>query len=402
MSNSSMSGPRCLLLTAAMLSSALAEPVHADDCSTLSHPVFVAGSSAAGAFLPKIAAELKKLSPPITVVAESKASGSCTGVGFFANTAAAPLSGVGKIYNEDGMEVSGGCALNNIAVDIGISDVWPSTCQMTLPSNVRDTFGPVQTMTFVVPLSSSQSIISAAAAYLVFGFGNDSAVSPWTDATMMQVRSATSGTQQMIAANIRVPAAKFKGMSNGGGGDVLNMLTAAATAGNAEKAIGILATDVAESKAGVAAVKVLGYQHYGQSCAYWPNSTATNFDKANVRDGHYPIWGPMHLLAKVEGGAIANDDVKKVLDYMSGAVDPTSFDLISLEAHGGLVPTCAMRVTRSEDAGAMASFQPEKGCSCKFMNEATGTAPAECKSCSSDSDCPSSAPHCNYKFCEVK
>jgi ABC-type phosphate transport system substrate-binding protein len=401
MSNSSVSGPNwVLLLVAALASGMLVEPVRADDCATLSHPVYIAGSSAANAFLPKIAAELKKLTPSITVVAESKASGSCTGVGFFAGAQSTALSGVGKIYDDQGKEIAGGCALNNNTVDIGISDVWASSCGMTLPASVRDTFGPVQTMTFVVPVSSTQSIISAEAAYLVFGFGNDSEVSPWNDASMMQVRSATSGTQQMIGANIKVPAAKFKGMSNSGGGDVLNMLTAAATAGNAEKAIGILATDVSDVH--TKELKVLGYQHYGQSCAYWPNSTATNFDKANIRDGHYPIWGPMHLLAKLEGGAIASEDVKKVVDYLSGAVEPTSFDLINLEAKGGLVPICAMQVTRSEDAGAMASFQPEKGCTCKFLNEVNGTAPAECKSCAMDSDCPSSAPHCNYKFCEVK
>lgn len=367
-------------------------------CSSLPNPVFVGGSSAASAFLPRIAAELKQLSPPIHVIVQS--SGSCTGVGYFTNDPPGKLTGTGKIYDAAAKEISGGCTLDDDTVDIGISDVWAETCPggAALPANVKDTFGPVQTMTFVVPVASSQNIISAEAAYLVFGLTNGG-VSPWTDRAYIHVRKPDSGTLQMIAANIKVPAGSFKGTVNDSGSVVLNMLKAVQF-DNADKAIGIMATDLADIN--TQTVKVLGYQHYGQSCAYWPNSTATNFDKANVRDGHYPIWGPMHLLARTEGGEIANANVKRVVDYLSGAITPTGFDLINLEGNGGLVPMCAMKVTRSKDGGPMASYQPEKDCTCKFLNEVLGTPPSECKSCTADADCPQTRPHCNYKFCEVK
>jgi ABC-type phosphate transport system substrate-binding protein len=384
-----------------MAAGALLSPqsAKAADCSTLENPVYVAGSSAVGPFIAKVAAELRQQSPAITVVYLS--SGSCDGVNYLATATTGTLTGTGKVYDNDGKEVAGGCALNNNPVDIGVSDVYASSCGVQeLPSDVKDFYGPVQAMTFVVPSGSSQSVISAEAAYLVYGFGNESEVSPWTDETAIEQRSATSGTQQMIAAYVKVPAAKFKGHANKGSGDLLTALTTSAASGNAEKALGILATDVADKNRN--AVKLLGYQHYSQSCAYWPDSTANAFDKSNVRDGHYPIWGPLHLLTRTQSGNVTQENVKKVVDYLSGAEAPKSFDLIALEAKSGVVPLCAMHVTKTKDGGELASFQPEKSCSCKFEKEAVGTAPSACKSCEKDSDCPSSAPACNYNFCEVK
>ena len=385
------------LLAAGML--LCPQSASAADCSTLDNPVYVAGSSAVGPFIAKVAAELRQQSPAITVVYLS--SGSCDGVNYLATETSGVLMGTGKIYDNDGKEVAGGCALNNNPVDIGVSDVYASSCGVAeLPKDVKDFYGPVQAMTFVVPSGSSQSSISAEAAYLVYGFGNDSEVSPWTDETAIEQRSATSGTQQMIGAYIKVPAAKFKGHANKGSGDLLTALTTSAANGNAEKALGILSTDVADKNRN--AVKVLGYQHYGQSCAYWPDSTANSFDKSNVRDGHYPLWGPLHLLTRTENGNVTKENVKKVVNYLAGTEEPKGFDMIALEAKSGVVPLCAMHVTKTKDGGELASFQPEKSCACKFEKEAVGTAPSCCKSCEKDSDCPSSAPACNYNFCEVK
>ena len=386
-------------LLAAALALTAVEQVRADDCSTLMNPVYVAGSSAVKPFIAQVAAELKKQSTPITVVYQSK--GSCDGVGYFSSSTPGKITGVGVIFDNDGKDVAGGCNLTDNVVDIGVSDVYAASCGVdSLPSDVHDFNGPIQAMTFVVPKASTQNSISAEAAYLVYGFGNDSEVSPWNDDTKIEQRSATSGTQQMISAFIKVPAAKFKGHSNAGSGDLVTALAASATAGNADKAIGIVATDVADKQR--ATLKVLNYQHYGQSCGFLPDSSATSFDKANVRDGHYPIWGPLHMLARVSNDAISNANAKKVVDYLSGAETPTGFDLIQVEAKGGVVPECAMHVRRIKDGGDMMSFQPPKSCSCKFVKEATGAAPSECKSCEKNEDCPSSAPACNYNFCEVK
>jgi ABC-type phosphate transport system substrate-binding protein len=362
--------------------------------------VYVAGSSAVKPFLAKVAGELAGLSTPITVVYQGQ--GSCVGVQAMTASTPGTITGTGTIWDANGTEVSGGCSLSlsGDKVDIGISDVFAESCSATIPAGVKDFHGPIQAMTFVVPSGSTQTSISAEAAYLVMGLGSAGDAAPWTDQTQIQVRSSTSGTQQMIATAIKVPAAKWLGVSNSGSGGVITALAAAATAGNAEKALGIIATDVADKNR--TSVKILAYQSYDQTCGYWPDSTANSYDKQSVRDGHYMIWGPLHMFARVVNGQVDDPNAKKIIDYLSGAVNPTSFDLVELEAKSGVVPQCAMRVTRSEEVGPLASFMPEKSCECRFVEAATGTAPPSCKKCTTNTDCPSSAPVCNYTFCEVK
>jgi ABC-type phosphate transport system substrate-binding protein len=386
-------------LLAGTLALAFASAAHAADCSTLMNPVYVAGSSAVKPFLAKVAAELGKQSTPITVVYQSQ--GSCVGVNYFSSDAPAKLTGTGVIFDAQGADVAGGCTLAENTVDIGVSDVYAASCSVnSLPGGVKDFLGPIQAMTFVVPKASTQVAISAEAAYLVYGFGNDSEVSPWSDEMRIEQRSATSGTQQMIASFINVPAAKFKGHANSASGDVITSLDSSSAGGNGDKAIGILATDQADKNR--AKIKVLAYQHYKQSLAFWPDSTSTSFDKANVRDGHYTIWGPLHMFAKTSGDTVTNANAKKIIDALSGVDVPEGLDLISLEAKSGVVPLCAMRVTRTKDGGELASYMPDESCACYFAKEADSKTPAGCKACTQDSDCPSEAPECNHNFCEVK
>jgi hypothetical protein len=288
-------------------------------------------------------------------------------------------------------------------VNIGVSDVYAASCGYTLASGAKDFYGPIQSMVFAVPVTSTQTSISAEAAYMVFGFGADSAahtIAPWNDVTALQVRSASSGTQQMIAAALAqvgsgFAAAKMKGTSNSGSGNVLTALNTLASANNQEKAIGILAMDVVDTNR--SAVKPLAFQFKGQTCGYTPDSSITAWDKQNVRDGHYAVWGPLHLITPVGAdNKSPQAEVQAVIDLLSGV--PTA-DLIAVEAKKGVVPDCAMRVSRTAEVGAMASYMPPKSCECAFVAAATGTAPATCKACSTTSaDCPA----CNLGYCEVR
>jgi len=395
--------PSAAAVAGALATALAAAPAYAANCDTLPNPVYVAGSSAAKPFLAKVAAELASLASPITLVYQGQ--GSCVGVGYLANLPAGTITGTGVIWDTAGAEVAGGCtlSLSGNAVDIGVSDVFATSCPgvTALPAGVHDFYGPVQSMTFAVPVSSTQQSISAEAAYLALGLGADGEVPVWSDPTYYQVRSETSGTQQMISAAIKVPATQWMGTSNAKSGDLLNALVAAAGAGHADASLGILATDVTDKNRDK--VRTLAYQHYGQTCGYLPDSDVTSFDKQNVRDGHYMIWGPLHLLAEADASNVpVNADAKVVIDYLTGAVVPTTFDLIALEATSGVVPDCAMHVTRDSEIGPLASYQPEKSCACKFVAEANGAAPASCKSCDTNADCTAAAPACNYGFCEVQ
>lgn len=394
------------LAPAALLSAltiATSPDAHAAACPTL-HPVYIAGSSAVKPFLKLVAAELVQLSTPINVIYQGQ--GSCTGVGYLSTTPSGTITGNASIWDSTGTETTCTLDLAGNAVDIGVSDVYASTCTSTaLPADVKDFYGPIQSMTFAVPVTSVNNTISAEAAYLVYGFGAAGAVPNYNDDTLIFQRSASSGTQNMLATAIGVPAAKWKGVSNGTTGNILTSLASAATAGNQDHAIGILSMDAVEANA--ASVKPLAYQHYDQSCAYWPGSTASSLDLANVRDGHYMVWGPLHMLAHTTSGVIQNADVKAVVDVLAGNTVPT-FDLIAAEAKGGVVPDCAMKVTRSSEIGPLSSNNRSTICDCKFEFEATGTAPSGCVSCSSATDCTGktrdglSTPVCNYGYCEVQ
>jgi ABC-type phosphate transport system substrate-binding protein len=405
----------CAFMTAGLALAGAGRALAAGDCdNAFPGVVYVAGSSAIKPFLAKVAQELAALTPPITIVYAGP--GSCVGVGYVVDPGANKLSGTAvSTWDSNGNESTTACGLStDKIVDIGVSDVYADSCPgvNTLPSGVVDHHGPIQTMTFVVPYSgasgSTATAISAEQAYTVFGCGAElngcgagvPAVAPWDNSAFLEVRAPSSGTLQMIAKYINVPAAKFKGFQNSGSGAVVSKLAADLSSGNGAKAIGILGAELADSNR--SSLRVLAYQDYGQNCAYLPDSSLTSHDRANVRDGHYPIWGPLHLYSQTDGAKAAT---QTVLDYMTMKTAPTTFDMVALQAKGGVVPECAMHVMRASDGGPLNSFQPEGACECKFLKEAEGTAPSSCVACTTDNAatvCPTGRKVCNYGYCEVK
>ncbi len=383
------------------------------DCTSLPNPVYIAGSTAVQALLNVIGPNLAAANPPITIVYQGQ--GSCTGVGYLASpddTTKNSISGTASYWDTSG-STPPTCNLTAISgnvVDIGMSDVFPASCSQTLPATVSDFHGPVQSMTFVVPFASHATSISAEAAYMVFGFGASTghAIAPWNALTAIEVRNASSGTQQMISAALAqvgsgFTAAGMQGQPNASSGAVATALENLASGGNADEAIGILVAGSVDPAR--ALLKELAYQHVGQNCGYLPDSTPTAFDKQNTRDGHYAIWGPLHMIARVDSNGVPTSaNVKTILDILTGAVEP-AFDLLTAEVTAGVVPDCAMRVSRTSEVGPMASYMPAISCECKYGFVATGTAPAGCKTCTKATeatDCTSaSASHCNYGYCEM-
>jgi hypothetical protein len=328
--------------------------------------------------------------------------GSCTGVDAILN--GTPLVGSGttapSIWDTTGKEAK--CDLPTtgpaVVADVGISDVFATSCFQLpggLPTTVTDTLGPVQAMTFVTPIGSSERSISAEAAYYVYGFGAMSGVPPWTDESAIFRRDDLSGTQRMVAAAIGVPAPKWKGVVTSSSGDLLTRITASATPATA---IGILSSDVAQDNR--TSVRVLAYQHFGQRCGYFPDSEEILNDKANVRDGHYAIWGPLHLFTRVNGlGYPVSPLAADAIGFLAGTKPtPPGLDLIQLAAQRHVVPQCAMHVRRVQELGPMMSFAPAGACGCYYEKVANGG--TTCQPCSAPLDCPASAPVCSYGYCE--
>jgi ABC-type phosphate transport system substrate-binding protein len=396
----------------AMGATVVTSNAHAVDCNTLTNPVYVTGSSAVEPFMISLGAALY---PAGTTIVYQRA-GSCVGVN--AMVKGTTISGTAKYYpavDDAGVGVPTDCNLpiadggmGGQPVDLGVSDVFPESCPggAADPTKLGDFWGPNQVMVIVSPEKANQSKnISAEAAYFVFG-QTTKTVAPWTDAAKLYIRNASSGTQTMVAAAIHLDAASWKGTDSGSAAGVeANLKTAQMTDPAFQSVLGILSTG--ESDRDRDFLKVLAFQDFGKPCAYWPDSSLTSFDKKWVRTGEYPIWGPLHMLAKVAaaGGEPTNASVKKIINYFAGTEVPPGGknQIIDLEISAHTVPQCAMKVKRTKELGPYASYTDPTPCNCYFEAKATGTAPASCKTCMNTSECGDAGNMtCSYGYCEAK
>ena len=124
-------------------------------------------------------------------------------------------------------------------------------------------------------------------------------------------------------------------------------------------------------------------------------------EKQNVRDGHYGIWGPLHLFTLMStNGYPAHAQAGDVIGFMTGTRPaPSGLDLVALQAQRHVVPQCAMQVSRTDEIGPMSSFAPPQSCGCYYEKVANGT--TSCMPCSNKTDCPAASPFCNYGYCEA-
>jgi hypothetical protein len=371
------------------------------NCIDLPTPIFVTGSTAAQPLLAEVGKILAGQTPPVTVVYYPQSS--CAGVdAILSGTPFYGISTGGPLYwDTTGAQFN--CdvpSANPVVAQIGISDVFATTCYQLpggLPTRVGEYIGPVQAMTLATHALSTEKAISAEAAYYVFGFGADSQVPPWTVEASIFKRDPLSGTQRMIATAIGVPPDRWKGTATTSSND---MVTRLATDNFPNLSIGILSAAVAQDNSSL--VKVLAYQDFGQRCALFPDSSQGANDKLNVRNGLYPIWGPLHLFIRLDAnGYPANARAGNVAGYIAGTLPaPSNLDLIKVSAQSRVVPQCAMRVKRAQEMGPPVPYAPSGACGCYYEKLATNT--TSCKTCTTSSQCPASAPVCSYGYCEAQ
>ncbi|MFO0553518.1 MAG: hypothetical protein U0271_34365 [Polyangiaceae bacterium] len=293
---------------------------------------------------------------------------------------------------------SGDPAEPELVPDIVLSEVFPSTCA-SFPNGlgtVQDFQGPALGFAFIVPPDSTAQSISGEAAYLTFGFGAAShVVAPWDDPLTILHRDKNSGAENVFAKVLGLDVEKFSGTSLNSTGTLINTVAMAAGAA-IDSTIGGANVSILDQRR--ADVRMLAYQHFEQTCGYFPDSTSTSFDKANIRDGHYPIWGVVHILTRVDAGVPVNLGANRFINLVRGSDEIAGLDPIALEAESSLVPQCAMMVVRSEEGGPLSSFLPDNPCGCYFEELTGGTS---CQSCSSPADCPAEFPECSYGYCEL-
>jgi hypothetical protein len=255
-------------------------------------------------------------------------------------------------------------------------------------------------MAFVVPGKSQETALTAEAARAVFGMGGAGAA-PWTDPTLFFVRNANTGTQQQIGHAIDVPAGAFWGVDRGSAQNVDSQMKGITDPNVAEQAIGIISVDWYDSDRDN--LKALAFQASGQGCAYLPDSTPYRKDKRNVRDGHYPIWGPLHFFASVADGVPVSAGAQAFVSVVSVPNIPQA--LLDAFIGSSLVPACAMTVQRTSELGDVSAYSSPFQCGCYFEASpyVNGAAPPECTHCNTANDCTDpKRPACNLGYCEVQ
>jgi hypothetical protein len=163
----------------------------------------------------------------------------------------------------------------------------------------------------------------------------------------------------------------------------------------ADEAIGVLGADTADRER--SNLRILYFQATGQLCGFLPDATPFSKDKVNVRDGHYPIWGPTHYYTAISGG-VPSVQASALLNIIAAARTDRTFLNSVIDA--GFVPPCAMKVQRTSEMGPVSAFTPPFGCGCYFENRINGA--TKCTACTGSSGCPVGAPSCNNGFCEVQ
>ena len=188
-------------------SDASADAPPAVACATLTNPLYIMSGDTQVPILKALGKALRQdTTTPTTLV--WFATGSCTIIDAVYNNT--PLKqNLSYIPSDPSWDPNTGTvptctpAAAGVPVQLGIPIVFPESCtKATPPATVKATKGPVQSFVFVVPNASTAQAISAAEAYLTFGFGAAGMVSPWLDPTFYFVRPATKGTQVSLGAMI--------------------------------------------------------------------------------------------------------------------------------------------------------------------------------------------------------
>lgn len=383
-----------LILGAAALTF-VTSPALAVPCSELSlpNPIYGSGGSAITATLGRVATALAGLPEPITVLFADP--GACIGYQAFLES---NVTTTFKYWDAAGTQLSCDPEVTGQQVDFAHMGNTADFCPaQTLPAEVRDFLGPIQTVNIITSVNSSESSISSEALYFAYGFGAESQAAPWTVEANLVRRNSTSFVHLFVADSVQLSPEKFKGTQVAANQESVNAVVAAA-ATDPDSALGYVSGSAADNNRDT--VKTLAYQHTGQSCGYYPDSNETVLDKRNVRQGLYQLWTPGHFFTRVdEGGTPVNARVAELIGWFDGSVSPPEgVDVTSIIIEAGDIPGCAMEVTREGVLGPISSYAPEQPCGCFFESKATGQ--TSCQACSVDADCGAASPKCRFGFCE--
>jgi hypothetical protein len=289
-----------------------------------------------------------------------------------------------------------------VPIGLGIGATFLSSCTNlpgTKPADLAIANGPVQSYGFIVPGASSQIALTAQEGYFAYGFaGATGQAMPWIDQALRYSRGPTASTALTCAAAIGLKGSQLKGTVPAGNTstEVLNFV---ATSGSPEATIGLMGTEVYDGARNL--VKLLAFKGYGQRYAYFPDFSATSFDKKNVRDGHYLPWAPTPYITRVDVGTgkATDPNVQRIIDLVFGVRVDADVNGTDQVIASGLVPGCAMGVQRAFDGGDLSLYAPPEPCGCYFESKVPQGS-TKCSKCTDSSTC--GAGKCRLGYCEVR
>ncbi|MFO0726045.1 MAG: hypothetical protein U1E65_19845 [Myxococcota bacterium] len=377
------------------------------DCATLPNPVYLQVGDTQEPVMKALGRKLRdSAATPMTIVYQT--SGSCTNIDAIFNSTKlstnpkfVPSTAEDPNWTTSMPPLQCQVPAGGVELDAVNSAVGLEVCTSSVvPAGIKAFPAAIQPYVFVVPTASGENAITAEEAYFVFGFGMEGQAQPWTDESLYFIRTPTKSTLLSLAANIHVPGAKWKGMRFDKSADVVNAVTMSPTPG---KTIGILGAEIYDRNR--ATMKALAFRAYDQKYAYFPDSTAGSKDKRNTRDGHYVAWSPTIYLTRVDANQKpVSPNVALLVDILTSKPQQNSaslpdFDALKVLIQQGLVPDCAMKVSREREGGDLSLYEAPNPCHCYF--ESVVDRPGSgCTACADDGPC--GAGKCRYGFCEAR
>jgi hypothetical protein len=303
--------------------------------------------------------------------------------------------------------------------DLVINDVGYTSCVLSygtvanakLPAGLGEFQGPVQGLVPVVASSYTYYnditveelqdlyVCGAVAKILTFTDGGQIFDYNCVNSGMRELWSRGVGLANGSALNYQI------GLGCNSNLTAETMVTVAVAASTSpDVTIGYTSTEFYDQyRDKVHALKVRGLN---QKLAYWPDSDVTNADKLNIREGRYMLQGTLRLVAAVDAsGKATNAGARHMIDWFQGNVPESAdlqlpFDVNAIYAQRGVVPQCAMKVTRDGDLPVFKHYTPARPCHCAFQSLATGSASIEgCVPCKDASACQAGQ-QCSYGYCE--
>lgn len=383
---------------------------HAGPCSGVPNPVVVAGTPSAERLVQAVAKLLQLNDPkPLTVVWQLSSSTSCKGVESVALdtlpgscAAGACITGTAKFWTLDPRDLAPKtCDLDATGthVDLALSDVFPQTCPAfsgAKPAGILDTLGPITPYAMVMAKSGPEAAIQAEEAHFVFSAGKAAGVKPWlNDATIFLFGDKDAG-QLLLGPRVKLGVGKWQGKLVTSADDLFSGLQ-----NEPATALGILPTTIADPRR-TSEARVMAFQAIGQHGAFYPDRRSTTFEKQNVRDGHYPLWGYLHALLRadpVQPTQPKSANGARVAGILLAQSQVGGQDVLPMQVAAGFVPQCAMHIARTDDVSAPITYTPPDPCHCWFEKNVTNGMPS-CMACPDGNTC--AIGKCRRNFCEVQ